>query len=143
MDTKELRRGNLLLMKTSTSINPDGDIVEVRAILENGVAVSGDGQHLGIECFSPIPLSDSMLVLIGFEKSPDKYENMGYFNSQRYGLGGRIRISYEDIQNENKKYFYLPTFYTCVRIKYVHQLQNLFYAISGEELPTDKVLVEQ
>lgn len=140
MDTKELRRGNLLLMKTSTSINPNGDIVEVRAILENGVAVSGDGQHLGIECFSPIPLSDSMLVLMGFERSSGSGRN---FYSPLFGFGGMIRIFHEKTLIGKIMYAYKMNDSTFIRIKYVHQLQNLFYVISGEELPTDKVLLAQ
>tara|TARA_R110000868_G_scaffold326106_1_gene587073 strand:- start:240 stop:593 length:354 start_codon:yes stop_codon:yes gene_type:complete len=80
----------------------------------------------------PIPLTEEWLVKFGFVKQ--KYEMSGCSVFEKGGW--RIAYKYRDDFNE----FHLwhtqvspPTWSLC-EIKYVHQLQNLYFALTGEEL---------
>ena len=66
----------------------------------------------GIE---PIPLTEEWLLKFGFKKNSEFYEN------------GKVIL----IEENNS--FHLA-FLNCSSIKYVHQLQNLYFALCGEEL---------
>jgi hypothetical protein len=88
----------------------------------SGKVIFGDGVQEA-ECLSPIPLTEEILLKCGFE-------DMGYglyslvnlfLNSNNDGFG--IEIS----SNED-------SFFKGVRITSLHQLQNLYFALTGEEL---------
>jgi hypothetical protein len=67
--------------------------------------------------YEPLPLTEEWLIKFGFEKTP-----LHYFKKDG------IILSVED--------FYYECFLgsNSVIIKYVHQLQNLYFALTGEEL---------
>jgi hypothetical protein len=71
--------------------------------------------------FKPIPLTEEWLLKFGFYKNID---------TELFEKGGfQIEIS------ELKCLFYLPEFGDWRKvIQYVHQLQNLWFALTGEEL---------
>jgi len=81
------------------------------------------------EMFSPIPITEEWLGKFGFKKHKaednyfyKKWGNNGVefiFNSDRYS---RNVFEYELGSNKYKQ------------IKYVHQLQNLYFALTGKEL---------
>ena len=75
--------------------------------------------HLSIndtDIFEPIPITEEWLLKCGFVK--DEYE-MFVFNR---------KVIYK--KNDNTFHFY-----TCdIEIKHIHQLQNLYFALTGEEL---------
>lgn len=72
---------------------------------------------LGDSQYSPIPLTDEWLVNMGFNKrSPE-----GYW----YDLN-RISINIPTIEYKNN--------WIEINLQYVHQLQNLYFALTGEEL---------
>lgn len=122
MKANELRIGNwveqtLYSSPTESMINTvDGSYI---AWLEKGDA----------DC-KPIPLTEEWLLKFGFEK--DQYGDFYIeFNGTKYksyiidinnGISA-FGVSYQD-----------DTFYFAWNIKYVHQLQNLVYALTGEEL---------
>lgn len=74
--------------------------------------------------FSPIPLSAEILEKAGFTcsdyKTRKKY-SIGYFQISLYPNGDVIFIWSGKV----------------VYIKSVHQLQNLYFALTGEELPVE------
>lgn len=84
--------------------------------------------------YKPIPLTKEILLKFGFEKQEtilhtffendygDFYFSLQLMNNNSFHL--RIR---NDSQ-ENERYTGLGIF------KYVHQLQNLYFALTGEEL---------
>ena len=78
------------------------------------------------EAFNPIPLTEEILLKFGF------YEIYKSEFSIRYGIENFDEIEFK----WNKTFgwnFYYKTF--CIEgIKYVHQLQNLFFSLCGEEL---------
>lgn len=66
---------------------------------------------------SPIPLTEEWLIKFGFEIKNYSYTNSHYVKG-KFG-------------------FDLTTFeYKGIKLKYVHQLQNLFFALTCEELQT-------
>ena len=69
--------------------------------------------------FEPIPLAEEWLVKMGFKKfvTSDKYHT--------YALG---------VINVNDNIVYVSELGFLNHIKYVHQLQNLYFDLTGEEL---------
>lgn len=69
----------------------------------------------GLKIYDPIPLTEEWLLKFGFEKG-----SLIYFN-----LNGEIVFKGDNAF----RYFGLT-----VQLKYVHQLQNLYFALTGQEL---------
>jgi len=98
----------------------------------------GDFYHL-LEC-TPIPLNTNWLEKFGFEKNKDKRWMRGksryaIFYSEYYATGednSMWRIEYHDTDYGRNEYKDCNQWGD--RIKYVHQLQNLYFALTGEEL---------
>jgi len=63
--------------------------------------------------YEPIPLTEEILLKCGFKKRND---------CEGYWLNGIL--FYKEIMSENQK----------TKIKYLHQLQNLYWCLVGEEL---------
>ena len=133
METKELRIGNLVE-------DHNGARCEIYAIASNSVIVTGlfgsIQRTLGICEIKPIPITEEWMVKFGFRKRiVDKY-NINYL--KRISIGNDIKImfyknrniKYTRIKNEHHE-MYLGKYANCV---YVHQLQNLFYSLTREEL---------
>jgi hypothetical protein len=78
---------------------------------------------------SPIPLTEELLVKMGFEKNGYGYwtHTKEYFELGENG-GGEYCNSINCFEYSNGK-----------NIKYVHQLQNLYFALTGEELKINLV----
>jgi len=126
MKANELRLGNLINYKT-------GGICQV-AFIALSIADYGICGFVKPECFEPIPLTEEWLVKFGFEWSCEYHER----NPMEIDI---------DLHNsftiyppfEYKKYWYvsvtMPSGGTWeIDVKYIHQLQNLYFALTGEEL---------
>jgi hypothetical protein len=74
------------------------------------------------ESFNPIPLTPEILEKCGFEKDIDDM----YLETKHI-----LFVSYNDDEFVHCKNTALDT---LVSIKYLHQLQNLYFALTGEEL---------
>lgn len=75
--------------------------------------------------FYPIPLTEDWLLKFGFT-----------FTDEKDGLAKNYVIIYLP-DNENKSFTFIYEFDFMPRItevKFVHQLQNLYFALAGEEL---------
>ena len=115
--SNELRIGNYVF-------DADNDILQIAEIFREGVSFVGSNiknYHSSIE---PIPLTEEWLLKFGFEKSMAWTYAIEIGNNKRlvYYLGekgwsiGFMR--YSEFSN----------------LKYVHQLQNLLFALTGKEL---------
>lgn len=123
MNAREFRIGNYV----GQDINSWSKIV---AILPNKIIADFKGlggmmeTHLPAEQMLPIPLTEEWLVKFGFKKVID---------DARYNewLVGKLCIEFD----EKGCYFTGGecVYYSC-NIKYIHQLQNLYFALTGEEL---------
>ena len=120
MKANELRIGNYLAAS-------DGILCEVIAIELDGYKTKPVNPIQSIPVFQigdiikprlPIPLTEEWLIKFGFESSCDD----GYSCDWDYK---KITICEQESFIEDT---------TGVEIKHVHQLQNLYFALTGEEL---------
>lgn len=126
MKVQELRIGNLVC--------PD-DISVVTAIRNNGfidietiTSPEDDYCTKVIEDISAIPLIEEWLIKFGFNRQ----ENSKTLFIQ---VGNGLYIENEDGEISITPATWRGTTVTpLAEIKYVHQLQNLFFALTGEEL---------
>ena len=114
MTANELRIGNWVKLKDS----PTTPYWQVESV---GNLIMVGGQLWSIEEIEPIPLTEEWLVKFGFRQLANIWEFWGNSEWNLYKDGG----------------WYLLNGYICVdciEIKHVNQLQNLFHALTGEEL---------
>ena len=110
MKANELRIGNLVGF-------PSGVKYKVDMLYSN---------YEGLDYWQPIPLTEEWLFKFGFEKLTDKSRG---FNSNSYTYTKGISF----IVHLNDKLLSV-NFWQGNEKKYVHELQNLFFALTGEEL---------
>lgn len=132
MEANELRIGNYF--------GCDGDILQVTNINEHGIfggkiAIKNTGMRTNSGQKYPIEITEEWLLRFGFEKrktdlSDYEYfkfisgsESISWFQDGSCAVGG----SYEEIQ---KGICYCSN----AIINHVHQLQNLYFSLTGEEL---------
>lgn len=115
MKVEELRIGNL--------ISVDGSFVVVTGIIRGGVYFGEHGYIANIiDWLKPIPLTEEWLLKFRFKF----WDKTGMFNYHIH-----FRIGFVIFDGE---------WWLCIDgnrltiIKYVHQLQNLYFALTGEEL---------
>lgn len=100
--------------------------------LNNIVKVHWEDEHRwcdldfweGIE-FEPFPLTEEWLERFGFEKI-----QMSIPTAYKTKDGFRIK--------KDQRGYWMQYKYGMTIIKHVHQLQNLYFALTGEELQTDE-----
>ena len=78
----------------------------------------------------PIELNEEWLKRLGFEKVMDSITIYSVYEIQRDV--DNIRHVFEIMHDNRRLKFYLRG--NHLEIKYVHQLQNLYFALTGEEL---------
>lgn len=76
---------------------------------------------------SPIPLTEEWLVKFGFVYTMD-YDEYRYKEKTHW-----FNIQFDEIDGE-RIYIFGKDNMSDVKIEYVHQLQNLYFALAGEEL---------
>ncbi|MGL4367412.1 MAG: hypothetical protein ACRCX5_14325 [Bacteroidales bacterium] len=130
MNLNELRLGNYVY-----GIDPNNKecgmvICKVQCIYMDGAELSGIEVPLCAEYIEPIELTSDILVKCGFKSNyaedPQLYGNKAtvrYYNKRFELYKKALRSTFE---------FY--TYYITVRLEYLHQLQNLYFAINGKEL---------
>ena len=121
MTANELRIGNLI------QDNNKEWIVSAQLIYS---VVEGNGYLAG---FKPIPLTEEWLVKFGFKV---EHLNFGAYETK---LNDFFNLQFELKNQWNEKdgfhlYVNGGEYDSNVFIKYVHQLQNLYFALTGEEL---------
>jgi len=102
---QELRIGNCIYNK----FHKDIEIVDHSTIRYIEIGEHND--------YAPIPLTRKRLKDFGFKRSLHTYWFIGSFGGDYY-TGGIFEL----------------THYELAPIKYVHQLQNLYFALTGEEI---------
>jgi hypothetical protein len=129
MEAKELRIGNWVLINDTPNIIRGGGIAAIEA-----------GYFKMPLC--PIPLTPEILVKAGFAK----YQWMdGYFIKTKFGdlmiqfLTHRVYLYFTNVGGDSQGMKmrgkrYVGNINTTQNITYLHQLQNLYFALTGEEL---------
>ena len=114
---KELRIGNFI--KTELGIFP------IKTIAFSEFMVSGvDGRALWATNVEPIELNEEWLLKLGFTKGTDLWGERAEYE-YLFSEGKGVTVS-------DTNEIYMGCF--SQTIKYVHQLQNLIFAMSGVEL---------
>lgn len=135
MKSTELRIGNIIKIKNPIlkdlidegfqKIYTDRTTVIYVGYDYLGVIIDNSEVEIMLQDVEPIPLTEEWLLKFGFEKKP------------MYGKHNRYFFI------KNKLYYCQHDFYSFVysnnsleikEPKYVHQLQNLYFALTGEEL---------
>ena len=131
MEAKELRIGNLLYLAfAKKNVVVFGiDVIEISEITHNLIRFK-DGINFSvskIELFEPILLTEEWLLKFGFEKSNLDEDNAWLELKYRY-------LKFSSDESVEFKKVYLTINKMDIICKYVHQLQNLYFALTGEEL---------
>lgn len=128
MEAKELRIGNYI-----THPGLQADVVkEIFAHDKKGYAVKTDGYHIayymenkGSELVKPIPLTEDWLIKFGFEN--DETTSYRWYKDDYEHHLFAIDIDDKEIRLHDDLWL-------SIKCEYVHQLQNLYYALTGIEL---------
>ena len=112
MEPRELRIGNYFINVAGISI-VNGSIIRW---IEEGSYLRSD----------PIILTEEWLLKFGFVKYNDRW--------WRYDKNGMF-----DISNQFDAFCFQTCMWVNDNIKHVHQLQNLYFALTGAELTLKKV----
>jgi hypothetical protein len=114
MKAAELRVGNLLL-------NPYSDEPEIVDRIKRSTALNTEWEvnEEHPDFFKPIPLTEEWLLKFGFRDNTLAYEIYKQVGDAGYSL-------VDDVGDGS--IWYVPP------VKYVHQLQNLYFALTGTEL---------
>jgi hypothetical protein len=116
MHANELRIGNWV------KYSEDGTIFKVVTISPTGLTVESEKETEWIEIwqFEPVILSEDWLVKCGANKKAElKY------------IHGEFTLNYLP----SYKYWYVTRYGEyCSKVEYVHEWQNLYFALTGKEL---------
>jgi hypothetical protein len=141
MKTNELRIGNFV------KLGKKKNTLEVYGVKSFDVGIEGISNELNVylmdkkyiynvvsdEDIKPIKITEEWLLKFGFKKTDNKYMDnyiipisTGYWHSVNY-------------DNEDCEWYYNNDYsdascYYVASIKYVHQLQNLYFALTRKEL---------
>jgi hypothetical protein len=122
MKANELRIGNCVILNSANDYSKP--IEHTLDAIDISVCVIDEKR------FSPIPLTHKILVKCGFENKSKTTDYHFFINS--YGcdinIGGARKSMYPCIMGECG----LEAFGN--ELKYLHQLQNLYFALTGTEL---------
>lgn len=130
MDAKELRIGNFVTYKNNEVIVTGVTNDPLIMFNIDGQGYFGDHEKE----FNPIPLTEKWLIKFGFEKKQINTKNIGLVD---YLSPLDIQSDYGCTIDLDENQVWLRD---CdggkigVQIQYVHQLQNLYFALTGEEL---------
>jgi len=128
MKSKDFRKGNFVKNKELDIFKVGHVELEARHIYEMAVKESAQGYAGYVDKFKRIPITENYLKAFGFEKLTDK--NTG-FKQSSYSLdNGALIVNFDSGVLE-------VDFYRGLNYRYVHQLQNLYYALTGKELMYD------
>ena len=127
MKASDLRIGNLVRN------NMNGEIIKPCDVLCDGINTD-DIEGLNYAFIEPIPLTEEWLMRFGFEKINSELTNIAPLN---------LRCTF-NLPNtpfsfcQGKLILTTGTGDFCVNTEYVHQLQNLYFALTSEELTITK-----
>lgn len=121
MEAKELRIGNLVTQIIEKSTHNEEKTITIE--WQELMWISRDRSSK----YKPIPLTEEWLLNFGFEKDLDKSlvkNNIAIFLDKRF----KTNLFLQENQDNFKWFSYE------LKVEYVHQLQNIYFALTGEEL---------
>ena len=132
MEANELRIGNYFYDRSNKILRLDWweHINKLASDMSvNGMKVHPMTEHIGNA--RPIPLTEEWLVKFGFDKGEDSYNFRGFCLENRNTDAFLPELRKEKLKDSfgawcNNNFL--------TNIKHVHQLQNLYFALTNEEL---------
>ncbi len=134
ISAKELRIGNLVHFNDKLYFGQENEVVEIDTICESFITNKTTkntvpGTYLD---YQPIPLTDEWLKKFGFEE----VLNFDFYKSG-LSIDGTVvhfsfdfwRLGLDAYDQDLNDWIEIPK-----EIKHVHQLQNLYFALTGNEL---------
>lgn len=134
IDTTTLRIGNSVVF--------GGDTCEVENIRKNMCLLKFNRNYNNpiSQKYTDIyglPIDELLLMAIGFEKATDV--QYGGWCGPTLDNGSKVRI-----RMDAKSYYYTPNDYSDpIRLYYLHQWQNLYFALTGVELVINQRVVAE
>ena len=132
MEAKELRIGNLVTIDNKVRLKDSGKTLTVMGVADESIRLHNELDVFGqlLKFIKPIPLTEEWLLNFGFEEDSCNYYKI---------IENQEAVLYIDKLDTTFAYGY-P--YECsggdLKLKHVHQLQNLYHALTGEELTIKK-----
>ncbi len=132
MNNTELRIGNNILVNYKSLARPSSDIKQIESIVLGIIDDVIYTEHAGvpnINSIYPIPLTFEWLKKFEFKMEDSGNNVTDFWRTTSAGI--EISIVYygdEYLQTE------INSIGIDIHILYVHQLQNLYFALTGEEL---------
>lgn len=136
MKPSDLRIGNFIYWDIPEKLNTPHEVVGIYKGKPQTIPIS-----LGCSMadYSPIPLTEDWLLRFGFEQGG--YDFMEFWIGDFSLMGGDIEPG-DGAFAWNYYLYRTPAFggylHKQIEIKYVSQLQNLYFALTGEELNLQK-----
>jgi hypothetical protein len=133
MKASELRIGNL--------VDLNSEITKIFSINEKGINHTIDNwghfpnlEFESFESIQPIPLTEEWLFKFGFSATDYKKGYIG-IDHKAGGIITDFVLTYPLVNGLFQKYFiWEHSKFKYQELKHVHQLQNLYYSLTGEEL---------
>jgi hypothetical protein len=119
MKTQALRLGNL--------INDNNKVVEIHSsfVTCSGLSISGLVSFAEHE-IKFIPLTEELIMELGFELTENEGD-VKYFQRGKYGVKSEEAMDFYFYKGED-------VISTLLEINFVHELQNLYFALENKEL---------
>lgn len=134
MKANELMIGNYVQDKS-------GEVVDVLEVLTSMILKKANGSLVNtktitspLSAYSPIPLTEDWLLKFGCIKQQITNTKMNYWNK---GLDFSVDVELTFVKDELLYYYLLCNQFRRVSIQYVHQLQNLYFALTQTHLKTN------
>jgi hypothetical protein len=118
IDIKELRIGNYVFPKNSSGAKSVKGVVF--AIDDYLVSVEGNHNQYDYHLLEPIPLTEELLFKCGFEKKP--FGSTTVYYNPLIELDAHFRLNRVDYN---------------IQVQSLHQLQNLYFDLTGQEIEVD------
>jgi hypothetical protein len=133
MKAQELRIGNYLIRYLEVDGYVEGEFEYVKIEKEISCEFDGPGDiaidHFPINHYEPIPLTEEWLLKFGFKKTGMVLRIDVTPHLELCHIIGEMRI--QTISSE---------FTNTIPVKYIHQLQNLYFALTGKELEIKEIV---
>lgn len=117
----ELRIGNIVMAHDFVSQE-----YKYHTITPSSIVAQSQCDIAKVPCFKPIELTEQVLLKCGFNWISDTWLSIPIDNGWNicYDVTGYIYLKYNDIECEISHF----------KFEYIHQLQNLYFALTGREI---------
>ena len=124
INKRELRIGNLVIV--------NGEIIKVEEIKSGGINPNWDSYEYSYDDLQPIPLTNEILEKLSLEKFNRYYSIYKNWELVISKEGNKYIIDNidGDISHYDNDY----------KIRFLHQLQNIYYILNFKELDVSKIL---